>query len=404
MTLNGSNMKGLYIMSSTVFLYVLSVILFDTKEFIKYLYAANVGMALVYAALKLFNGSLRVRLGAFVFGYLLLTFFGLMSVIWANSQSFAMTRLVTMTLILLNSIIIYNLLLDYKTVEPIFHGVIIGLLVNLLVAFGIFNIGWEVNEGWRFKGTTLKSNLLANICIFGVVCALYFNEKKFLLYRLYGYVGLLTALYISFLTASKKGIIASLFILIVYLMMKKQRAKSMLEFGAVVGCLFVAASLFNVIGIVTDSSVLDLIYLQEKLVNRFNVFIESFSGQGSDRSTQNRVLLVAQALDFWLKNPLLGQGLGAFEAKHGAYAHNNFADLLANLGLIGFVMYYRLYLNIGVNFIKAKYKDNISYLFAAFLLILLISELAIVTYQNKVLMMFLLVTSFMLEQRRLKPI
>ena len=83
-----------------------------------------------------------------------------------------------MTLILINLIIIYNLLLDYKTVEPIFHGVIIGLLVNLMVAFGIFNIGWEVNEGWRFKGTTLKSNLLANICIFGVVCALYFHDKK----------------------------------------------------------------------------------------------------------------------------------------------------------------------------------------------------------------------------------
>lgn len=402
MTSKGSNMKGLLIIGPTVFLYILSVILFDTEEFIKYLYAANVGMLLVYAALKLFNGSIRVRLGSFVFGYLLLTFFGFMSVLWADNQSFAMTRLVTMTLILINLIIIYNLLLDYKTVEPIFHGVIIGLLVNLMVAFGIFNIGWEVNEGWRFKGTTLKSNLLANICIFGVVCALYFHDKKNILYRAYSYVGLLAAIYIAFLTASKKGIFASLFILAIYLMMKKQRAKSMLELGLVVGALFVAVSFFNVIGVVTDSSVLDLSYLQEKLVNRFNVFIESFSGQGGDRSTQNRMYLVDQALNFWSKNPLFGQGLGAFEAKYGAYAHNNFADLLANLGLIGFVLYYRLYFNMGVNFIKTKYKNNTSYLFAAFFVVFLISELAIVTYQNKVLMMFLVVTSFMLEQGRVK--
>ena len=112
--------------------------------------------------------------------------------------------------------------------------------------------------------------------------------------------------------------------------------------------------------------------------------------------------LVDQALNFWSKNPLFGQGLGAFEAKYGAYAHNNFADLLANLGLIGFVLYYRLYFNMGVNFIKTKYKNNTSYLFAAFFVVFLISELAIVTYQNKVLMMFLVVTSFMLEQGRVK--
>lgn len=62
----------------------------------------------------------------------------------------------------------------------------------------------------------------------------------------------------------------------------------------------------------------------------------------SARSISLRLEMIHYGAVEWLKNPLLGQGIRAFEkySNFGYYSHNNYVEILYNFGIIGFVLFY----------------------------------------------------------------
>lgn len=80
---------------------------------------------------------------------------------------------------------------------------------------------------------------------------------------------------------------------------------------------------------------------------------------GTDESSMERARLLHDAIDTGLNNPIFGVGLhnSMFYTAIGKYAHNNFAEIFADLGLIGFSIFYSLYILYGyrvVRFAKEK--------------------------------------------------
>lgn len=72
-----------------------------------------------------------------------------------------------------------------------------------------------------------------------------------------------------------------------------------------------------------------------------------------------RARLLHDAINTGLNNPIFGVGLhnSMFYTAIGKYAHNNFAEIFADLGLIGFSIFYSLYILYGyrvVRFAKEK--------------------------------------------------
>ena len=62
-----------------------------------------------------------------------------------------------------------------RNLEYLYYGISLGIIVNVLISFGLVNIGWETQEGgWRFQGTTVKSNILANIAIVTTFFSIYY--------------------------------------------------------------------------------------------------------------------------------------------------------------------------------------------------------------------------------------
>ena len=61
-----------------------------------------------------------------------------------------------------------------------------------------------------------------------------------------------------------------------------------------------------------------------------------------DGSAQTRIRMIEKAYEIFKEHPILGMGLNTFaqSAGFGAYAHNNYMELLANLGLSGCLIYY----------------------------------------------------------------
>lgn len=80
---------------------------------------------------------------------------------------------------------------------------------------------------------------------------------------------------------------------------------------------------------------------------------------GTDESSMERARLLHDAINTGLNNPIFGVGLhnSMFYTAIGKYAHNNFAEIFADLGLIGFSIFYSLYILYGyrvVRFTKEK--------------------------------------------------
>ena len=60
----------------------------------------------------------------------------------------------------------------------------------------------------------------------------------------------------------------------------------------------------------------------------------------SDASFYERYDMIVHGLGMWQESPLWGGGNEAFRIDYGKYSHNNYVELLANYGLIGFGFYY----------------------------------------------------------------
>lgn len=87
-------------------------------------------------------------------------------------------------------------------------------------------------------------------------------------------------------------------------------------------------------------------------------------GTSSVSSDAIRVKLVEIGLQGWLNKPILGYGFDNFKyfnrdiTGHFYYAHNNYVEMLFDLGLIGFIFYYSFILNLIYKLWKNKYLNR----------------------------------------------
>ena len=119
-----------------------------------------------------------------------------------------------------------------------------------------------------------------------------------------------------------------------------------------------SSSLVFILGLVSLSLVAGF-YLDGALVNplssgldkleyRITALINNLFGGGSlhDGSLNARSAYLSDALNYGLQSPIFGNGLWSFPEQYGSYAHNNFAELFADLGLIGVFLYYLIYIEL----------------------------------------------------------
>ena len=82
---------------------------------------------------------------------------------------------------------------------------------------------------------------------------------------------------------------------------------------------------------------------------RVELMFETFSGTHSGGSTDTRMKMIDIGISQFIKTPLGGIGIGNSvvlikqEIGLSTYLHNNYAELLASVGIIGTIIYYLLY-------------------------------------------------------------
>lgn len=139
----------------------------------------------------------------------------------------------------------------------------------------------------------------------------------------------------------------------------------------------------------------------------FNIYIPGIDVSNvSDFSSYQRATLRESAMETFKKNPLLGVGYYCYKQynKWGLYAHNNYLEILADLGIVGFCMYYSFYVGQLYEGIKGRkhYKSKRrlyrwNALCLPFMLVLFVIEYGQVTFFRLYALIPLLIVTVAIE-------
>jgi len=109
-----------------------------------------------------------------------------------------------------------------------------------------------------------------------------------------------------------------------------------------------------------------------------------------DSSFRTRTEMIHQGLQLWKQAPLFGNGLDAFGglSGQGTYAHNNYVELLCDIGLIGTLLFYALYVQLLIR--AARAPRWLGVYCGIFVLMLLLVDFGYVSYKSKQAVMILM--------------
>jgi hypothetical protein len=314
--------------------------------------------------------------------YLTFTVFAAMSSLWSSYINSDMASYFLRMVVIIAMITSVSIYVDKpEDLERIIKLYITSVLIIVLLEFSAVPVSeWTKGSmGSHFSGSN------PNGVAFMVFCAELMAFYEFYSKNKKGYL-LIVALFLVFIifTSSRKGLFASLagpLMFVVFSTYKKNYLLNILTVFSLVAVVLVF--------IMTDETAYYAI--GRRLNSMFNFVFESQTTK-TDNSMYMRLYYINLAQEMFAESPILGKGMGNF-AKiidnvymlNGVYSHNNFWQILSELGIVGFVIYYSMYFYLIVKLAKGAFinKSRVNLLFFVFMVLLMILETGLVNYNSK---------------------
>ena len=302
------------------------------------------------------------------------------SIFWSESHEFV-NPLKSLIIIFAVSILllsVVNNLKDLKTLIFINYLAILFSAVYLLFTVDMSALG-EDRLGAMLE-TSWNSNNISTLMCMGFALALYFLgrskrlfEKVFLLSTIALFVGII------FFCGSRTGLLLMLMICVLYLLVRARGKKK-------VGAILISISLI----VLVYQLIMNYEPLYNVLGSRIEEMIDGLLGTSEDGSFNWRELMIQEGWRYFKEKPIFGYGIDNFRyifgAKYGffTYAHNNFIEILVGGGIVGFILYYSIYLYVFKGLWKYAVKEKEPLAIAIFVINLakLISQYSSISYYN----------------------
>lgn len=315
--------------------------------------------------------------------YVLFAFWCFLSIIWAQDRAIAIERVIDVVLNSLFLIFSYDFFSEIRISKKTFISIFI--IVGLLLSFYIFCF-YGLNRyfqlllaGRRVGGSIINVNFIGLVSSMTIIMLVYsvlnriYHNKLILL--------LIIPLLITTLgSGSRKALIGLIIgvalVFILYLKGRLTRKK-------------VAIFLLSSVLLIGSFFAIGMTPYSDTLLKRMDAMFATLNEDSSteEGSTRTRLAYAEGGFNTFLEHPLIGIGLNnskiITKEISGAetYLHNNYIELLACLGAVGFIIYYSIYLVViskGISLNKKLKRKQ--YLPIIMAITLLIVEIGCVSY------------------------
>lgn len=195
------------------------------------------------------------------------------------------------------------------------------------------------------------------------------------------------------LTGSKKGILGLLVGFSLYLFFNSRGTKKI-----------VALPIISIVLLGAYEAITTVPSLYISIGYRFEQMFDSFNGLDAGTSTIERMSLIEEGILIWKDHKLLGVGLNNFSLVQKAwllstktYAHCNYVELLADLGVVGVILYYIYPLKVCF---KYKISSNIMLTLKTLTILILLFDTASVSYNDIFIILILGLSFFAYKEQK----
>lgn len=384
--------KRMDITESLIILYIFGSVVLDSGDnLMKLIKVLFVIPCFVYTM-----KSKKLYFDTYVKWMLFFAAFAGLSFFWALSISNAAYRYQTL---ILNFICIYCLLVYVKNRANRLYFILktmlfapIFLEVRVAMSYGLLAFA-----DTRGVDGIMSPNAIGMYAGIAVVLGGYFflmEKKNRIIYLLY--ISLNATIVV--LSASRKAILFMLIPLLSYYIFRQKNSLKLLR------NLLLAVMLTGLI----YYGIMNIPFVYDMVGYRIETMIYGLMGTGeTDGSTSMRLKMIEWGLEWFKTKPWIGYGinnymnlLGMMNTSYGTtgvYAHNNFIELLVDLGLIGTVIYYFIYLKILAKAIRVrKALAPLQLLMVSILVSIMVNEFGMVTYCEIYIQVMLVLTWILL--------
>ena len=352
--------------------YILCVLVFDDSPTL-YIFSNAVFALLVL--MTLLRKNFTIQKNAFSAVTVLFFIWTMASLLWCVDSSAVIADIKKQILFLVLIFCITHLCNvdnDYTTVFKWFIVAGIAYFISLMNTYGVQQFITSIVTGIRIGDDFLQLNKLAmNCALISVISFNFLLEYKKKIYI----VPMGMTLFLMLGAESRRSFLVLLISLILsYLLFMQKEGntnKKLVYFlGGICGLLFVI-----------------YIYASSTLFYGLNSrFLELSSSSNQDTL---RMLYLRYGVETFKNHPILGIGSGnshivtLMAAGKKTYLHNNYVELLVNLGVIGFALYYYLYYYL-IKRLRKTGKDNFeNRIMIVILIAQLVSDLGVTSYSYK---------------------
>lgn len=300
------------------------------------------------------KGSFYWSFSGFELWCILLLVLGLASLQWCLDTNVVTSMLFKLAKLFLACIIVRPRLTNREEIKQVWSIVFYAVLYTIVLLlvrtpfaeWGTERIGLEIGQ---------HSNEVGRLACLGVLLAVYLwsSGRRHPLLIVGG--GLLFVLG-AFMTGSKNALLIFVFQVGVYYFLVSSRWKRVLIVLASVGG-----------GMLILYLVIRIPVLYQLVGHRIVAMVGTLSGSYTiyDGSTYERLYFIITGITIFLKHPLHGIGLNNFASYltsigyvNTVSSHCGFVELLSTLGLIGFVLYYSLYVCVIKRLLRPAFRHD----------------------------------------------
>ncbi|NLB77721.1 MAG: O-antigen ligase family protein [Clostridiaceae bacterium] len=360
-----------------LFMYILSIYLFTYREG---LFVVSNGIALMFIIavfVKILAFKSVIVFNRFLLYQVFFIFICVASYFYAVKPNNAITDVRTLALIF---IVMFTIVNYIDTKERLFWAVksfiVSGFIASIyIIAVSDFTV--VVRYGSELGNTNAVGLMIGISLIFSI--NEYYREKK----RRY-LIAVLPMFIVIILTGSRKSL---LFVIIAALFISYCRDNGSLKNK--IKFLLISTIMLSLVYYL----VMEVPIFYQVLGKRIESMIALFIGEGKvDRSTATRQYMIEAGIDLFKQRPFFGYGAQNYQVMFGMltgmdrYSHNNFIELLVNVGIIGTFSYYLTNLRIVKDLLKffKEYKNkDLIYAFIAVIFAYFLLGTALVYYDSK---------------------